>query len=126
MFKRVGHTLLIVALLFAIGGHWALLQTMAWSNMLATNLHTGSFEAALQKTFDGKHPCALCKVVSEGKKSEKKSELTLAGKRLEFLNDRTAFTFCAPSGFRPVLKPQDLGNQLSHRPPVPPPRGFLA
>lgn len=126
MFQRLGHLLLIVALLATTGGHWALLQTVAWTNMLATNLQTSSFEEALVKTFDGKHPCAMCKAVSEGKKSEKKAELMLAGKKLEFVNDRTAFMFCAPSDFRLVPEPQNFGDQLAYRPPVPPPRGFLA
>ena len=38
---------------------------------------TESFCAALSKTFDGKHPCKLCKLVKEGKKSESKSEAQL-------------------------------------------------
>ena len=36
--------------------------------MLADNLTTHSFGAALQRTFDGKHPCPLCKAIAEGKK----------------------------------------------------------
>ena len=126
MLRRVGHVLLIVALLFATGGHWALLQTVAWTNMLATNLRMCPLEEAITRTFDGQHPCAICKVVCEGKKSEKKSELTLTGKTLEFVNDRPAFTFCAPSAFCLMPEFQSSGDPLAYRPPVPPPRGFLA
>ena len=40
MFRKLGHILLIVALLAAVGGHWIVLQSVAWTNMLAGNLRT--------------------------------------------------------------------------------------
>jgi hypothetical protein len=120
---RLGHVLLIVALLAATGGHWALLQTVAWTNMLADNLRTESLGAAIAKTFDGEHPCSMCKAISKGKKSEQKTEFPLLAKKLDFVSERGVFIFSAPSEFRPGGEIQFLYHPISHRPPVPPPRG---
>ena len=69
-----------------MGGHWALLQTIAWGNMLVDFSSESSFSEAMDKTFDGEHPCPLCKVVKKSKsegdkkpvlKSEMKMEVAL-------------------------------------------------
>jgi hypothetical protein len=122
VFVRLGHILLILALLGATGGHWAVLQTIAWADMLAKNLQTESVGTALTKTFDGQHPCKMCKQISAGKQAEKQSELPLQIKKLEFVSERPAFVFIAPQEFRlaPIFLPELDG--LTHRPSVPPPR----
>lgn len=124
--KKLGHILLIFALLGATGGHWAVLQTIAWADMLANNLKTESVGAAFTKTFDGAHPCKMCKQISAGKTAEKKSELPLQIKKLEFVSERPAFVFAAPQDFLlgPVLVFSIDG--LTHRPSVPPPRILAA
>lgn len=38
--KRLVHTLAVLPLLFANGAHWVVLQSVAWTTMLADNLHT--------------------------------------------------------------------------------------
>lgn len=55
----------------------------------------GSFKEALDKTFDGQHPCKLCKVVREGKEAEKKSgpQVDLKKKLDAFNSAKTAFHF---------------------------------
>lgn len=126
VFVRLGHVLLILALLGATGGHWTVLQTVAWADMLAKNLQTESVGAALTKTFDGQHPCKMCKQISAGKKAEKQSELPLQIKKLEFVSERPAFVFIAPQAFR--LAPVFLSalDGLTHLPSVPPPRALAA
>lgn len=122
MLRKFGHALLIFALIFALGGHWVVLQAVAWTNMLATNLRTDSFEEAVTKTFDGQHPCKLCKTISAGKKSERKSELPTLAKKLEFVSGRSPFVFSAPQDFRfqPDLAVYFLSSR--NQPPAPPPR----
>ena len=122
MLVRLGHALLIAALLVATGGHWAVLQTVAWTNMLASNLRTESFDAAVAKTFDGQHPCKLCKVISAGKKSERKSEFPTLAKKLEFVSDRLVFVFSPPRDFRLAPDFAAFLSSASNRPIVPPPR----
>ena len=121
VFVRLGHALLIVALLAATGGHWALLQTVAWSNMLADNLQTASLSEALTKTFDGRHPCKLCNEISAGKKAEKKAEFPTPGTKLEFVSERPAFVFSAPDNFNLVTALAESLSSWSEAPPTPPP-----
>ena len=113
---------MIVALVAATGGHWAVLQSVAWTTMLATNLRTGSFEEAVAKTFDGQHPCKLCDVVSAGKKSEKRTEFPTLAKKLEFISARPVFVFVPPQDFRLLPELEIFFRQSSSQPPVPPPR----
>lgn len=123
--KKIGHVLLIFALLGATGGHWAVLQTIAWADMLAKNLQTESVGAAISKTFDGEHPCKMCKQISAGKKAEKKSELPLQVKKLEFVTERPVFVFAAPLDFRLAADFLPELDGLTHQPSVPPPRPSL-
>ena len=125
MLRKLGHAFVIVALVAAIGGHWAVLQTVAWTTMLASNLRMATLEVAVSKTFDGQHPCSLCKVISAGKKAEKKTELPTLAKKLEFISARLAFVFSSPQDF--WLQPEFAPDSESrpHAPPLPPPRPLL-
>jgi len=125
VFTRFGHVLLIVALLAATGAHWTVLQSVAWTTMLADNLRKASLTEALERTFDGKHPCSLCKQITAGRKSEKKTEFPLQLKKLEFIHASACFTFAAPSHFWLAGAAIDSPQSLSHSPPVPPPRTLL-
>ncbi len=111
-----------MALAFSIGLHWEFLQSVAWMGMVFNySLKTGVGEA-LEKTFDGKHPCALCKVVAEGKKSEKKPESRPATKKFDFSYWVASFVFSAPSTCWEVQWPDEAANMLTQTPPAPPPR----
>ena len=122
MLKRFGHGLLIIALLGATGGHWAVLQTVAWTDMLVDNLQTSSVTEAVSKTFGGAHPCKLCKQISTGKEAEKKSELPFQIKKLEFVSTHPAFVFAASREFRLLPELFFPVDGLTHLPSVPPPR----
>ncbi|MEI6194185.1 MAG: hypothetical protein WCS42_07630 [Verrucomicrobiota bacterium] len=126
MFVRFGHVLMIVALLAASGAHWAALQSVAWSTMLAKNLHSASLTQALVKTFDGKHPCPLCKAVAAGKAEEEKSDFTLELKKLEYPPAQGRFDLVAPTQFRLLPQSGFSTEALTHEPPVPPPRSRFA
>lgn len=120
--SRPGHLVLIIALLGATGTHWFVLQSVAWTTMLADNLHSGSIAEAIGRTFDGKHPCRLCREIANGKQNEKKSEVRLEWKKLEFSFAPTAFCLNPPFHFPQIRPPLDSLNVLTHAPPVPPPR----
>ena len=121
MLVRLGHVLLIVALLAATGGHWALFQTVAWTNMLADNLQTDTFSGALTKTFDGKHPCTMCNEIATAKKSERKSDLPNLSKKLEFTSERPMFVFSAPTEYHLLIATSEPLASWSEAPPTPPP-----
>jgi len=125
VFKRSGQILLTLALVAAIGGHWAVLQTVAWTTMLADNLRDASLVEAVEKTFDGKHPCTLCKEISTGKKSEQKSEFQFSLKKLEFTAHVTAYYFSPPQNFHLTGERHVTLQPLTLAPPLPPPRSIL-
>jgi hypothetical protein len=115
---------MIVALALAcsVGLHWAFLQSFAWSTMLVDNLTTSSFSVAIQRTFDGKHPCALCKAIDEGKKSERKSDTLVSLKKFEGLNEPVSVVIFPTASF-PTIDAQDATFEtILPTPPTPPPR----
>ncbi len=122
MFKQAGHVLLIVALVAAVGGHWAVLQSVAWTNMLAENLRETTVTEAFEKTFDGQHPCRLCQAITAGKKSEKKSELPMPLRKIECVTAQPVFVFNPPQDFRLVPAATFSLPNFPSQPPVPPPR----
>lgn len=123
MIRRFAHLLVVTALLAGIGGHWAILQSVAWVTMLADNLQTASVTEAVSNTFDGEHPCPMCKQIAAGKKSERKSDApNLKAKKLEFANGSIAILLFAPVDFRLLSSIQVSTTSYSSGPPVPPPR----
>jgi hypothetical protein len=79
--RCVIRALIVCALCCAIGPQWLALQSLAWTKMIIDNSKSCSLGQAISQTFDGSHPCSLCHLVQEGKKSEKKPDTaTPAGK----------------------------------------------
>ena len=63
----------VLGCLHLCGGHWGVMQVIAWSNMIVDySAQDGLIEGA-KKTFDGEHPCSMCKAIAEGKKQESQS-----------------------------------------------------
>jgi hypothetical protein len=120
--KRLSKLVMVASLVCLVGGHWALLQSVAWVGMAVKFSQSEPVAVALKKTFDGAHPCALCKVVTEGKKSEEKRETQEPVTKLEFVS---SLEFSLPT---PPEQPLDLTAFLatitfrSQAPPSPPPR----
>jgi len=93
--------------------------------MLADNLQSCSLHDAVVKTFDGKHPCCLCKAIAAGKKSEKKNEFTGQNQKLEFPPAKENPVLIAPSSFQLLPQGNSFAESLPQKPPTPPPRGFF-
>jgi hypothetical protein len=125
MFVRFGKFCVIVALIATTGLHWIGLQTVAWTTMLADNLCAHSVKEAVTKTFDGQHPCCLCKAIADGKKSEKKSEFSFHSQKLEFPPVKENFVLVAPPQFQLLLLENFSANSLTQKPLLQPPRGFF-
>jgi len=123
---RLGKILIVVALAATLGCHWALLQSVAWTTMLANNLRSQSLSEAVARTFDGQHPCPLCKAIAAGKKSEKKSEFATPSPKLEFPPAKENPVLIAPSNFHLLPQADFFADSLAPKPPTPPPRRFFA
>ena len=67
-------------LALALGLHWSLLQTVAWVGMAVQFSKSDTLTTAISKTFDGQHPCSLCKVVKSGRQESDSPKQTAPGK----------------------------------------------
>jgi hypothetical protein len=123
---RVRNTLLILVLLAGTGAHWGALQSVAWIRMLAENLRTSSFADAVSRTFDGQHPCSLCKVIASAKKSEKRMDFPQPLTKFEFPLTTQLLLLVAPTRFQLVPIGNKFIESLSQQPPTPPPRAACA
>ena len=78
-FVRVfGFIIAFGAILHLGGGHWGILQGIAWAKMLVEYSQADGIGEGIAKTFYGEHPCAMCQVISKGRESEKREPLTPA------------------------------------------------
>lgn len=115
---------MVLALVLTTGLHWAALQTVAWTTMFASNLRSQCLTEAVTRTFDGRHPCCLCKAIAAAKKSAKKSEAVFPGLKLEFPPPVEEVVLVPRAEFEMVRLQNTFADSLSTKPPVPPPRGM--
>jgi hypothetical protein len=125
VFARCGKILVVGALVLTTGLHWAALQTVAWSTMLAANLTSESLSASVADTFDGKHLCPLCRAIAAAKSSEKKSDANALKLKLEYPPVAEKFVLIAPASFEPFAPEKFSAGSFSSKPPLPPPRSLF-
>ncbi len=75
--RRLTHLIVLVAFVFSCGGQWAAFQVVAWGNMICEYSEMVPLAQAVQMTFSGEYPCAICKAIAERKSTEQQKELTL-------------------------------------------------
>jgi hypothetical protein len=122
MRSRLAKWLVVSALVLATGGHWAILQSVAWFGMFVNFSQTEPVIVALEKTFDGRHPCQLCKAVQAGKQSEKKQEMQKVETKLDFWLARNTAQLFPPPPFSVVSAQRESAPVRAESPPTPPPR----
>ena len=122
MFVRVGKWLVVLALVVTTGGHWFLLQSAAWVGMAVSYSQVDSFATALKKTFDGDHPCKLCKLVKDGKASEKKRDLQRLDVKFEFTFAAGSSGLFPPRPIRHFIPHAERAAARADAPLPPPPR----
>jgi hypothetical protein len=120
MLRLTGYPLIFLAMFSIAGGHWAVLQTVAWTGMVVVYSKDSSLAAALTKTFSGKAPCKMCCAIEAGKQKESRLPATVkADKKLDKFLARSA-----PSApVRPESRffyPPVIGDEASARPTSPP------
>ncbi len=122
MFKRAAKIAVILAVALSIGLHWALLQSIAWTGMFVSFAQETSLREAFTKTFDGKNPCRICKLVRAGQKSEQQKETLLPLTKIESLPCATAFVLLPPVPLSPPAAFDQAALPRAESPPSPPPR----
>ncbi len=111
----------------SIDAQWIVLQSLAWAGMVVSYSQKAPLAVALSHTFDGKHPCCLCKAIVAGKQSGKSHEFTLQLKKLEFPPAPENFVPLAPMQFQLLPMANNASAEfLAQKPPTPPPRSFFA
>lgn len=71
LFRKAGLLCAALAMFAIAGGHWAVLQSVAWAQMLTDYARaSGSVVTAVEQTFDGEHPCDLCRRIASGRAVE--------------------------------------------------------
>ena len=129
VFRTLGIICTALALFSIAGGHWAVVQTVAWAEMLRTHSqHGDSLAVAVEQTFDGQHPCALCQAIALAKSGEHKQSPATPG----LSKDAPAKAILAdvlpcPAYRAPVEAERPRAGSFSgpsrnERPPTPPPR----
>lgn len=122
MLFRLSKLVIVVALSLSIGLHWAFLQAVAWTGMVVNYFQTAPLAEALAKTFDGNHPCKLCKLVDEGQKFGKKQEAQQPSIKLEVFLSANPVVLFPPRFDPPSVAANDPPLARSQTPPTPPPR----
>jgi hypothetical protein len=129
VFRRIG--LLFVALAFfsIAGGQWAVVQSVAWAEMLRDySQRTGSLTAAVEQTFDGQHPCELCRQIQTAKSQQHKENPVIPGAK----QDARVKAISTDPIVRPAPRPATMlafhpaaagcSAGWTEAPPTPPPR----
>ena len=125
--KKLGTLLLGLSLLSSAGGYFFAIQSIAWAGMLWYNAHHDSALVAMQKTFDGKHPCGRCHEIGSEQAKQTKVPAQDLERRFDPANlNQQCFT--ARSWEISSLKWSYALESLTTRqtaPPLPPPRTFF-
>jgi hypothetical protein len=126
MLSRFGTRLLVLALVLLTGGHWALLQSIAWFGMAVNYSQHSTLKEALIKTFDGQHPCRLCKAVQQCNNSEKKQASQKPLARIDLFCVSGLFALKAPAVLPVATRfAGAISTFFGEPPPKPPPRSSL-
>jgi len=123
--RCIARAVTIFALCCAIGLQWLALQSIAWTSMIIDYSKRGTLCQAIAQTFDGAHPCSLCRVVNKANSTEKKSDLQVLTPKIDMI------CVCQPASYlRPFIRLEYTAGefcsfQIGQSPPVPPPRSLL-
>lgn len=123
--------MMVLGLMVSIGLHTVVIQSAAWAGMLVSySMEKGSVVQAVSETFDGEHPCALCKLAKKTESTpadDKQAPKMEHDLKLHLIAEAsTAIVFSAPPPPDFPVRAEARPHVLSHTPDTPPPRRHLA
>ena len=80
---------------------------------------------AIAKTFDGAHPCSLCRVVNKANSTEKKSDLQVLTPKVDMICPTRGTTRIQPFVHFDYATTNFSVSEIRQSPAVPPPRFLL-
>jgi hypothetical protein len=114
--------LIITSLLvLALGSHWALVQSVAWVRMAVEYSRSAPLGEALGMTFDGRHPCTLCKIVQAATHSERQKTSVSPDTKLDLLCRFPGLLLFPDPCLPPLLGMEEQASTRLEAPPTPPP-----
>lgn len=121
--RRLVNTLTVFLLVLTLGLQWVVLQAVAWTGMIVSYSQNNSISQALSMTFDGEHPCPLCKVIKQGRAAEKEQEKEAPINKLTLAVIWQRPVYCFDSEREQVRAMDEFFPQRRNSPPKPRPRG---
>lgn len=104
-------------------GHLITLQAVAWTKMLLDYSKVLTIKEAVKNTFDGEHPCELCKKIEKVKQTEQKPlDVQFPIKKNLFFADSHSMNLGVLSSFGYSVGSQKNLPLLPPSPLVPPPK----
>lgn len=108
---------------FTLGGQWVALQSVAWTGMFINFVQTAPVGEALKMTFDGEHPCSICHLVREGRKSQESDREPQSSSQIKLLPlPILDLALSHPAQLQPAFATDALPASGTPAPPKPPPR----
>jgi hypothetical protein len=113
----------LLAIFISAGGHWAVLQSIAYTRMLVEFAEQDSWCTAVKKTFDERYACPLCPKIRDGFNKEQKIPSSLSEvHQPEFLPESNTLIFLPPVVIADVASVSSRPIDFPNAPPKPPPR----
>jgi hypothetical protein len=119
--KTRGGLAVAAVLILSLGLNWMSIQCIAWGYMVLKYSQNASWSNAINKTFDGQHPCQLCKIAQESKKSERGCQIPQTKQDLLTMSV-SRWLFDPPYRFLAYSSSSSWGAPRILAPPKPPPR----
>lgn len=118
------------------GGTLGVLQVVAWTGMAITYSRDVGVVTGIKQTFDGEHPCDMCRSIAKTRESEQEKNPqpahTLPSSLLDWAQVSKHFSWQDEAALPPVLSAEvqqtawpevvGLSGRLGVAPPTPPPR----
>jgi hypothetical protein len=123
--RHASRVLLVLTLCLAVGGHWVALQSVAWASMLVQYSSRAPLSQAVAQTFDGDHPCGLCKGITAAQQSQKKRDAQPAPIKVDLICAMRTITLLPPCAGFLFGTFETRAFKRAHSPPTPPPRPEL-
>ena len=121
--RRLTLLVVLVAFTFSCGGQWPVLQCVAWANMIREYSEMVPLTQAVEMTFSGQYPCALCKAIAEKKQEENaKLATTLQHEKKLFSPGLVVKARSIAISLQTFVIREQIFQNWSEAPPTPPPR----
>jgi hypothetical protein len=122
VFLRFQRAAIVSALCLCLGMPWATLQSVAWATMLLKNSRQFSLTEAVSRTFDGEHPCELCKHIARAQHEPVKKAATASVIRADLFPPSPTASFTRDFTLLQYRDLSPLAVSRAEAPPSPPPR----